>query len=747
MRVIARTVAASLPIGLCLSLAGCGAEPAGGVLGSPPSGQVLHLSELAAEILAPERTELASQAPLLSLDRDALAGWARRRSGTELRFESPALSARGLSGVGTLRLRLAPGGATRLSIVPHPREARVAREDRALRRLDLSLERDAHPDRPVELAVDLHEALHANLGDAGRTGRLERIELILPGADPERVVLHALVVERRSPLGPGVPAAADRIDHGGVLRPTWAIRGGVAVEIPLLLPEGAPELRWSAGAVGGTGARSIEIVDAGQAHVVAREAPVSSRIGEPWQPRSASLAAWAGRRVRVRLRVEGDGVGLFGNPIVSVPATSARSPDVVVYLIDTLRGDHLGASGPDRPPVSPVLDRLAREGVWFRRAQSSSPWTKPAVATLMSGILPTTHRVGARAYTDRMPETVPLLQERFRAAGWRTGSFSASPLGSTLSALERGFDAAYPPRFWRGRAQLGMNPTASQLHEALLDWIDEQPDRPVFAYLHTLEVHEWKLARYQNEKPPGFSAYDAAILDADRQLGNLLEALDARRTARGGRELLLVVVSDHGESWGDHGLPSHGFGLYQSQVHIPLIFWRSGAGLPPRAIDTPVSLADLGPSLVEGFGLAALEEADGRSLAPALDGADLDRGPVLSALLRFVWAPRAPRQWALTTPDRRVRIRNEAGPDRSFDLVVDPDELRPLPEPSDALDATLDALLAEQAERAARFEARHGAVAPGPVTADETARLRALGYLDDGDPGEAEEPPPNPHVP
>ena len=155
-----------------------------------------------------------------------------------------------------------------------------------------------------------------------------------------------------------------------------------------------------------------------------------------------------------RFRQDGSGTGLFGNPRIIQSQSGQRAKDVLVYLIDTLRADRLGAGGGPAPGVSPTMDRLAREGAWLDLVLSSSPWTKPAIATLMSGILPTTHRVGAGTYTDRMPGTVALVQERFRAAGWRTGSFSASPLGSTLSALERGFDAAYPPRHWMASGNL-----------------------------------------------------------------------------------------------------------------------------------------------------------------------------------------------------------------------------------------------------------------------------------------------------
>jgi len=705
-----------------LAALACGSGDRGGFLGSPPEPTPIRLLQHDARVTG--EAPMDATGALLDLDGPALADWTTTSTSGSVRFASPILATGGLADVGRLRVWLRPAGATGVSVVPHPLGDQLVREHRALRRLELALEPGHPADAPLELSIDLHEALSGSFGDASRSGRLSKLELLLAGADPERAALERVVVEPRRALPPGAVAAREVADRAGMLRPAWAIAAGARVEIDVTLPDGAPELRWLDAASESGAVRRIEIETTGETTPLVWEEDDDAAEAAPWTPRAHSLARWAGRRVLVRLAVDGRGVGFFGVPTVVAPArTDARhTPDVLVYLIDTLRADHLGVGGSKVPGVSPTLDRLAKQGVWFRRAQSGSPWTKPAIATLMTGVLPLTHRVGATSYTDRLPASVPLLQERFRDAGWRTGSFSASPLGSTLSSLERGFDVALPPRFWRERPGLDTNPAADQLGDALLDWIDEQPDRPFFGYVHTLEVHEWKLPRYREAPLAGGSAYDAAIRDADRHLGELLAALAGRE-----RPLWLVVVSDHGESWGDHGMPSHGFGLYQSQTHVPLIFWRSTAATP-RAVDTPVGLADLAPTLLDGFGLAGLEGAEGRSLVPALRGEELAGRPVLSSLLRFVWAPNAPRQHAITTPDQVSLIRPESGVGQAFDLLADPRELRPAP-PDPALVRALDEILARQVERAADFERRHGPVVPGAVGLDDAERLRALGYL------------------
>jgi arylsulfatase A-like enzyme len=375
-----------------------------------------------------------------------------------------------------------------------------------------------------------------------------------------------------------------------------------------------------------------------------------------------------------------------------------------------------------------VLDRLAREGLLFARAISTSAWTKPAIPTLMTGLHPAAHGVGETSYTDRLPASVPLLQDALRAAGWRAGSFAANPLGSTLSGLERGFGAAYTPRHWRGAIGDLANPEAAQLHAALLAWLDEEPDLPFFAYVHTLEPHEWERARYAADPPRGWDPYDAAVHDADRRLGELLRELDSR-----GRRTLLVVVSDHGESLGEHGVKNHGTTLFQPELHVPLLFWAAGE-LPPMTVTEPVSLQDVAPSILELVGLPALPQANGESLAsfPREGRAPARAAPagVSSELGRYVWTPTAPRGHSLVAPDGGKRIELEGAAAVGYDLTADPCEVRPLPGIAEQLAAGQTSHRTLESAARARFVERHGTGAAGPVDAGAVEQLRALGYVE-----------------
>ena len=372
-----------------------------------------------------------------------------------------------------------------------------------------------------------------------------------------------------------------------------------------------------------------------------------------------------------------------------------NAPLVLLYMSDTLRADR---------SHTPTLERLRSEGLDFPNAWSTSSWTKPAIPTLMTGLAPSTHRVGATGVGDRLPVSVQTLADRFRENGWRTGSFSASPLGSTLSGLEQGFGTAYAPRHWgldRGRHY----PTAEQLHEALLEWLAKEPDQPTFAYVHAMDVHEYETRRGVVSL---VSDYDDAVAEWDAALGRLLDALD--------RPVLTVVTSDHGESFWDHGVARHGTGLWASQTHIPLIIHGSGL---TGSVDWPVSLVDVAPTLLSLVALPGLEA----------DGVDALRrgGPVFSSLIRYTWKPDQPSAVSIIDGGLK-RIEREDGLRQGFAIDDDPCEGRPID--SEALEALLREWQLGTVVRAEQFTDRHGSVNAGAVTTDDLERLKSLGYID-----------------
>lgn len=655
--------------------------------------------------------------PLLSLGPDDLATWERTVDGDTVRWLGPTLQP-SVRGGHLLHLRVRPSGATSITVTASP-DAEIARRQRGLRSTTFSL--DAPPEI-VELTVDLKQVVTGNWGDDQRGVRaLRRVEVAVPIAWAEGFELLDLWVTDEL-AGLTAPAEVRTADVDAVRRRSWVLHDGAEVSLPVQVPASAPELRWYGGALG----PSAEVL------VSVRDGDALTELGtydegrSAWVHRRVSLQPWAGRNVEIVLRARSaSGAGLVGAPrVVSSDQPRDTTPDVIVYLIDTLRADHLGAWGSPVPGVSPTIDELAATGVQFTFTISSSPWTKPAIPTVLTGLWSMTHGVGSRSYTDRLPDTVSTLQDQLREAGWRTGSFTSNPLGSTLSGLDRGFETAVPPTHWRGDMPDLRHPSADQLHEALLSWWDEEPDLPVFAYVHTLEPHAWRRDLYA-DPPEGFRPYDAAVQDADTKLGRLLASL--RESGRD-RNLLLVVLADHGESFGDHGVTSHGKGVWQSQVHIPLVFW-AGEALPAFRTSALVGLADVAPTVVDLVGLEPIDGADGTSLVPIIDGGAGVHETVPAARVRYVWEPDAPRHFAIVGSDHRKIVRVEGGGEYTFDLSRDLCEGRST-RADPELHAALDAWLAAEEAEAEAFRAAHGSGESEGVSSGDVDMLRQLGYLE-----------------
>ena len=351
------------------------------------------------------------------------------------------------------------------------------------------------------------------------------------------------------------------------------------------------------------------------------------------------------------------------------PAPGARPrASIVLVTVDTLRADHLGAYGYGRP-TSPALDELASRSVLFERAYSSSNWTRPAVASLLTSTLPSRH--GVTDFHRALPAGLEILTESFRRLGYRTAIFAANPNVEPEDGYGRGTETfvRYSHRSALGRSFLfhqvlakdlrpletairwllggGSRPDYSPdaLTESATDWLAED-DGPAFAYLHYAGPHdpylppEGVLRRLGGDRPlprlavppatragvQGLSEpdrqqmmlqYDAEILWHDREIDRLVGFLEARAAQR---DQVLVVTSDHGEAFGENGLWSHGVGMFDELTRIPLMIWCSKPCAEPRRVRQPVSLLDIAPTLLEMAGIPPPASYEGVSLLPLLRG-------------------------------------------------------------------------------------------------------------------------------
>src|SRR6266545_4776716 len=302
--------------------------------------------------------------------------------------------------------------------------------------------------------------------------------------------------------------------------------------------------------------------------------------------------------------------------------TSSPARNLLLVTIDTVRADHVGAYG-YRAAETPALDRLAREGVLFDRAESSVPLTLPSHATILSGLTPPHHGLrnnGAGSFPDSRATLATALSK----AGFSTAAFVGSFVLDHRFGLARGFDV-YDDETERdpnAPGSLEAERSGSQVADRALAWLEKAAgdrERPFFAWVHFYDAH----APYTPPEPYASRhkdmPYDGEIAFVDAQVARLLELLDRRGLTD---STLIAVAADHGEALGEHGELTHGLLLYEPTLRVPLLLRGPGAAAGKR-IRAPVGLADLAPTLAGMLGkpLDGQEPRSGNDV-PRLDGRD-----------------------------------------------------------------------------------------------------------------------------
>ena len=452
------------------------------------------------------------------------------------------------------------------------------------------------------------------------------------------------------------------------------------------------------------------------------------------------------------------------------PPASLAQPNIVLFVVDTLRADRLQPYGYPRP-TSPRLLELADEAVVFEQASAAAPWTLPSMASVMTGRLPSAHALNSTRQS--LPAAQRTLAEELRSAGYTTIGL----YGNSMVAPEFGFGRGYD--FY----QVSFQNTGVQVDHAL----NLNPGRPFFLYVHNLEPHNpeffapphsdgfrdvgpdvrrkiaayykaYRIATWEDYEARRASGspqaavrqqrqvellaslrddyeelYDAAVRLADERVGDMIDTLRARGVWD---DALVIFLSDHGEEFNERGGWSHDQSVYQELLHVPLIVKFPQGRFAGTRIAEPVSLVDVYPTVAEWLSRRAPDSLDGRSLLPALAQQPvrpLD-APFVAAVRRNVMS-----RYAVFADDRgdtNVVVRHgcwkgvwHADLDRfeGFDLCADPLELNPL-EPSGAwADAAAALLDAARCVWESRFGDDEGGAAQ---MSDDTLRnLRAIGYV------------------
>ncbi len=419
--------------------------------------------------------------------------------------------------------------------------------------------------------------------------------------------------------------------------------------------------------------------------------------------------------------------------LAALPPPRPGAPNVLLIIWDTVREQNVSAYGYARP-TTPVFDSLAQRGARFAHAITAAPWTLPAHASMFTGRW--AHEHGAD-WLVPLDDRYPVVAQAFDSAGYRTGGFVANMFyASHEHGLARGFsryrdfrpsagEALYSAALGRALTdqatlrrltgyyqEIGFN-TAEDVNRMFLDWADRPSERPFFGFLNYIDAHVPRLvpapwdakfgdparrpfhlirydlhhanmlgwvrfgaARMQTE----LDAYDGGIAYLDHATGELVNALAARGILD---STIVVIASDHGELFGEHGVGGHGTSLYRTAIEVPLLILAPGRVPMGVTLDTPISLRDLPLTLLELAGARDPFGFPGRSLGPLLRGENVlsvdtllaELGPQADVGERF---PKIGTGMATVIADGFQYIRNGNQTEELYAFPGDPEQLADL---------------------------------------------------------------------
>ena len=380
---------------------------------------------------------------------------------------------------------------------------------------------------------------------------------------------------------------------------------------------------------------------------------------------------------------------------------------VIIISIDTLRADRLPMFGYDKV-ATPHLDGFRQDAILFRNAYTHVPLTLPAHISMLTGLLPTEHKVRNNiGYV--LSEDVPTLPRMLKAKGYATGAAVSAYVLRGSTGIAHDFDAYDDGITSHGPAAVGQLRRPGRTTTRIArEWIDAHAGRPFFYFLHIFEPH----SPYEPEEPfrsKYRDRYDGEIATADAIVGEFLDHL--RGTGVYDRAVV-IVMSDHGEALGDHGEPEHGIFLYRETIHVPLLMKLPRGERGGEAVDFPVALNDIAPTVAALTGIAPSTAMRGR---PLLEAAG-NRSVYSESLY-----PRIHLGWSelRSLTDGRFQYIQAPRPEL-YEIRRDPRELTNV--------------VAEERRVAARMRddlAKFGSSADAPqqIDPEEARKLAALGYL------------------
>lgn len=400
-------------------------------------------------------------------------------------------------------------------------------------------------------------------------------------------------------------------------------------------------------------------------------------------------------------------------------AFSKPRMNVLLVTLDTTRADHLGCYG-YADALTTTCDALAKDGVVFEQAYATVPLTLPSHASILTGLYPPETGIHNNG-RGHLKDTFATLADSLRRQGYETGAFVGSIVLPARSGLNLGFQK-YDDDMAGGERhghEAHLMRSARLVIDSALNWLRGRKSKPFFCWIHLYDPHapfEGHAEVFQNRFQG--KEYDGDIAYADLQVGRLIKYLKDKKLYD---HTMIVVVGDHGESFGEHQELEHGFLLYNATLRVPLIMTAPGQCRVGHRVPTSVSLVDIYPTILKSLNVPPPAHLSGVDLSPALQGKSIEARPCYSeseaCYAAFRWAPLR----SITTNSwKYINSTHE----ELYDLERDPNELADLaksqPEQVEQMRLMLESVresMVDCPESDTPFDPKH------------LKQLSALGYL------------------
>lgn len=298
-------------------------------------------------------------------------------------------------------------------------------------------------------------------------------------------------------------------------------------------------------------------------------------------------------------------------PLLAVTQTGCAKkadkprPNILLIIVDTMRADHVGAYGYQRP-TTPAIDQLAKEGTVFTRAYSHSPWTMPSVASILTSLTPRDH--GITKWEQPLEERFLTLAEYLATHGYYTAAYVSHVIFEPEYHYNQGFDTYDYSVIEKGEPD--EISTAKEISDLVVAALEKNTYQPFFMWLHYFDPHnDYLLHEPYNFGGQPMDLYDSEIRFTDEQIGRVFAKLKELKLWD---NTVIVVMADHGEEFYEHGWRYHSRTLYEELIHIPLVI--RVPGFKPQKLPTIVAESDVAPTLCRLAKLPVPREFKGKRI-------------------------------------------------------------------------------------------------------------------------------------